>query len=228
MPGMMDYSLRIYDQLLQFTLFQGMSHADLMEVVTHTKLGFNKLGAGRLLMKEGDVCNHLVFLISGTLQCATESDDHSCRVVESMTAPHAVQPECLFGLSQRYTSTFHTLTDCSFIHIDKQEVMLLLETQLVFRLNLLNQLAAETHRMHHYAWRSAAKSLRERIIRFFFSRCMHPAGHKTFYILMQQIANELNDSRLDVSRALNEMQHDKLITLHRGRIEIPFIERLLM
>ena len=32
--------MTIYDQLTQFTLFQGMSRADLMEVVTHTRLGF--------------------------------------------------------------------------------------------------------------------------------------------------------------------------------------------
>ena len=45
---------------------------------------------------------------------------------------------------------------------------------------------------------------------------------------MQQIADDLNDSRLDISRALNEMERDQLLTLHRGRIEIPSMERLLM
>ena len=45
---------------------------------------------------------------------------------------------------------------------------------------------------------------------------------------MKQIAAELNDSRLDISVALNAMQHDGLLTLHRGRIEIPMMERLLM
>jgi hypothetical protein len=45
---------------------------------------------------------------------------------------------------------------------------------------------------------------------------------------MQRIADELNDSRLDISRTLNEMQADGLLTLHRGRIEIPLLERLLM
>ena len=45
---------------------------------------------------------------------------------------------------------------------------------------------------------------------------------------MQQIADQLNDSRLDISRALNALQADGLISLHRGRIEIPLLERLLM
>ena len=224
----MDYGLKIYDKLLQFTLFQGMSHADLMEVVGHTKFGFSKQTEGQRIVKDGDVCDHIIFLTTGALSVETVSDDHNCRVCETVNAPYAIQPEQLFGLTQRYTSTFKTLSDCSFITIDKQEVMLLLETQLVFRLNMLNMLAADAQRMRHRAWRSAPQSLYQRITRFFFSRCLYPAGPKTFYILMNQLAAELNDSRLDISRALNQMQADGLLTLHRGRIQIPMLERLLM
>ena len=224
----MDSGLKIYDKLLQFTLFQGMSHADLMEVVGHTKFGFSKRPEGQRIVKDGDICNHLIFLTTGSLSVETVSDDHTCRVSETVNAPYAIQAEQLFGLSQRYTSTFKTLTECSFITIDKQEVMLLLETQLVFRLNMLNLLAADAQRLRHRAWRSAPHSLRDRITRFFFSRCLYPAGPKTFYILMTQIAAELNDSRLDISHTLNAMQADGLLTLHRGRIQIPMLERLLM
>lgn len=224
----MDAGLKIYDKLLQFTLFQGMSHADLMEVVGHTKLDFSKRPEGQRIAKEGDACDHLIFLTTGSLSVDTISYDHSCRVNETVNAPYVIQAEQLFGLTQRYTSTFRTLTECSFITIDKQEVMLLLETQLVFRINMLNLLAADTQRLRHRDWRSAPRSLRQRITRFFFSRCLYPAGPKTFYILMTQMAAELNDSRLDISRALNEMQAEGLLSLHRGRIEIPMLERLLM
>ena len=93
---------------------------------------------------------------------------------------------------------------------------------------MLNIMATENQRLHRRAWRSAPKSLRERLVRYFFSRCLYPAGAKTFFVLMQQIADDLNDSRLDISRALNEMERDQLLTLHRGRIEIASMERLLM
>ncbi|MBP3835385.1 MAG: winged helix-turn-helix domain-containing protein, partial [Prevotella sp.] len=39
---------------------------------------------------------------------------------------------------------------------------------------------------------------------------------------------QLGCSRLDVSRALNAMQREGLLQLHRGRIEVPSLERLLM
>ena len=43
---------------------------------------------------------------------------------------------------------------------------------------------------------------------------------------MERLAEEVNDSRLNISHALNAMQAEGLLQLHRGRIEIPQLERL--
>lgn len=43
---------------------------------------------------------------------------------------------------------------------------------------------------------------------------------------MTRLAEELNDSRLDISHALNDMQANGWLTLHRGRIQIPKLELL--
>ncbi len=220
--------MEIYDRLLKFTLFQGMSHADLMQVAGHTKFDFSKLPAGKRLVQEGDPCTNLIFLTSGTMMAETSSDDRSYRVVEQINAPYVLQPEHLFGMLQVYTTSFRAITPCNLITLDKQEVLLLLETQLVFRLNMLNLTTTEAQRLRHNFWRQSPQSLRDRIIRFFFSHCLYPAGAKSFFILMNQVAAELNDSRINISRALNKMQDEGLITLHRGHIEIPMIERLLM
>ena len=45
---------------------------------------------------------------------------------------------------------------------------------------------------------------------------------------MERLAEEVNDSRLNVSRVLNRLQETGMLELHRGRIEIPQLERLLM
>ena len=221
-------TLHLYDKLLQFTLFQGMSYADLMEVVTYTKIGFHKFTAGKRYINAGDPCTQLTFLINGTLQSERYSDNKECFVTERLSAPYLLEPERLFGIRQIYKCTYVTLSDVNLITIDKQEVMLLLETQLVFRLNLLNMMATEIQRLARHPWRTSPKSLRDRIIYFFFTHCQYPAGSKTFHILMQQLADQLNDSRLEVSRVLNQLQKEGLLTLHRGRIEIPMLERLLM
>lgn len=44
---------------------------------------------------------------------------------------------------------------------------------------------------------------------------------------MDRLAQELNVKRLKVSMALNELETQGLIELHRGRISIPALEKLI-
>ena len=220
--------LQIYDRLLQFPLFQGMSRDDLEIVAGHTRFGFQKVTAGRQIIHAGDPCTHLYFLINGTLKIETFSDDGRYSVIEQMSSPYILQQESIFGYYQRYTHNFYALTDANFLTLDKEEVVRLSEDFLVFRLNLMNHLATQSQKLIQMQWRRSPLSLRERIVRFFFQHTLYPAGPKTFHILMERLAEEVNDSRLNVSRALNRMQESGILELHRGRIEIPQLERLLM
>ena len=103
----------------------------------------------------------------------------------------------------------------------------LLNEFLIIRLNMLNLLATQSQRRLLQQWRRPPQTLRERIVRFLLDHSTYPAGHKEFLILMKRLADELGDSRLDVSNALNAMKADGLIELRRGRIIVPSLEHLL-
>lgn len=224
----MVHEFRFYDHLLQFPLFQGLSHAELLQMAGNTKFGFRKVTAGKTVVKEGEVCQALHFLISGQLTLVTRSDNHRYKVEEQLSAPWLLQSEVLFGAHPRFDSTITTVVESHFITLSKDEVLRLSDDFLIFRLNLLNLLSTQSQRRGRLVWRQTPEDLRQRIVRFLLDHSIYPAGPKVVYILMEQLALELNDSRLDVSRALNAMQRDGLLVLHRGRIEIPSLERLLM
>lgn len=219
--------LQIYDKLLQFPLFQGMSRDDLEIVAGHTRFGFMKLGAGKTVVKSGDACNQLFFLINGSLKVRTYADDYDYSIEEQMAAPNILQLESIFGYYQRYTHDFIAQTDVNFITIDKEEVVRLTEDFLVFRLNILNHFATHAQKQLRLVWNTPPKSLEDRVVRFLVQHSTYPAGRKVFNILMTRLADEVNDSRLNVSRVLNQMQYKGLIKLSRGKIEIPQLERLL-
>ena len=220
-------ALQLLDKLLQFPLFLGMSRDDLEIIAGHTRFGFLKLEAGKTVVKSGDNCNQLHFLINGNLRVRTYSDDYGYSVEEQMQAPKILQLESVFGYYQRYIHDFIAQTDVNFITIDKEEVMRLTEDFLVFRLNIMNHFATMTQKKMRQVWSRPPQSLEERVIRFLVQHTTYPAGHKVFNILMTRLADEVNDSRLNVSRVLNEMQHKGVISLGRGKIEIPQLERLL-
>ena len=221
-------TLQIYEKLLLFPLFQGMSRDDLEQVAGHTRLGFSKINSGSTVVAEGDDCRQLFFLINGILRVETMADDRGYMVEEHLEAPVILQPEVVFGYTQRYTHTYIAQTDANFITVGKDEVLRLSEDFLVFRLNLLNMYATQTQRIARLLWQYVPDSLEDRIVRFFAQRCLYPAGPKVFHILMNRLADELNDSRLNVSRALNSLEREGKIVLRRGRVEIPLMERLLM
>lgn len=221
-------TLQIYEKLLLFPLFQGMSRDDLEQVAAHTRFGFSKIKAGSTVVTEGDDCRQLYFMINGSLRVETIADDRGYTVEEQLEAPVILQPEVVFGYTQRYTHTYIAQTDANFITVGKDEVLRLSEDFLVFRLNLLNMFATQTQKTSRLLWQHVPDSLEDRIVRFFAQRCLYPAGPKVFHILMNRLADELNDSRLNVSRALNTLQREGKIVLRRGRVEIPLMERLLM
>lgn len=219
--------LQLYDHLLQFQLFQGLSRTELAQLAGTTKFGFLKLPPSKNVITEGAPCQQLLFLISGHLRLSNRSVDHGYTVVEQLSAPWLLQPEVLFGSSARYTCSAQTETESHFITLSKDEVTRLLDEFLIIRLNMFNLLATQSQRRMLKQWRRPPLSLRERIVRFLLDHSTYPAGHKEFLILMTRLADELGEKRLNISKTLNAMKTDGLLELQRGRIVVPSLEHLL-
>ena len=212
--------------LLQLPLFMGMARDDLQQIVAHTKFDFFKRPADSKVISEGDRCEAVVILTHGSLSVEKQSDDHGYGVREIVNAPLVIQLEHLFGLTQRYSASFTTLSPCNFMSIAKPEVMFLFEQFDVFRINYLNLLAAKTQKAQSRLWHPAITDLRSRVIHFLVSHCTIPTGPKEFSILMTRLAVEVNASRLDVSRVLNALRSEGLLQLRRGKIIIPELRNL--
>lgn len=219
--------LNMYGKLLAQPLFQGMSRSDMESIVMHTKFGFRKYAGGERIVSEGEPCSHLLFLTDGMAVAETFADDRGYAFSEDIAAPCIIQPERMFGLTQRYSHNVTATTKCNLFTIDKAETMRLSDSFIIFRMNLLNIISTKSQKAIHRAWLPQPKTLRQRIVRFVESHCVKPTGHKCLKIKMERLAAELNDRRLNVSRELNAMQDEGLVVLKRARIEIPQMERLL-
>lgn len=215
-----------YESLLELPLFQGMSRNDMDEVVSKTKFGFVKFAAGRHVVSEGAPCIHLYFLMSGTLKATARADDHSYSLDEELCAPDVLQPERIFGLSQRFTHTFTAATPCSFMRIDKKEVLRLSQTYEIFRFNLLNMVCTQSQKLMRQPWRPQPATIRLKVLRFAETHSLRPSGSKTLHIKMETLARLIGESRLNLSHELNAMNTEGLITLTRSNIHIPALEKL--
>lgn len=218
--------LQLYDKLIELPLFIGISTDELSDIVGQTKFGFHKLAVDRPLVSTDDKCTQLFFLMSGTLRVVSYADNYRYRIEEELSAPAVIQPEHLFGLQQRYTKDFIAHTDCSLLSLDKAEVLRLLDSYLIFRLNLLNSISMQAQRMSHIPWRQQPSEIRQQFVNFLRLRCLTQAGCKVLRIRMEELAKELHQSRLNVSRMLNALQNEGLLTMSRGIIIVPQLETL--
>ncbi len=209
-------TLHIYDKLLQFALFQGLSKTELNALVTYTKLGFHKYAQYEPIAQQQMACNRLFFLIDGKVSVSTSSDNGSYTITESAKAPLLFEPEALFGVSPHFTSGYTAATPCSVIMIDKSEIYKLLDHFAIFRINYLNLLSALIQKRHVHNWHSQNQSIDMRILHFVKRHSRFAVGEKHVEVKMTRLAQELGCSRLEVSQALHQLKEQGLAKLYRG------------
>ena len=147
-------------------------------------------------------------------------------MVERVDSPLMIEPDKLFGLTTNYLSSYVAQTSCDTLSISKEQLLSLFAQHLIVRLNFLNAISRQTQHYESLPWQGNNTDPSHCITNFIKHRCRYPYGRKTLYITMQQLADELNISRLEVSVALNQMQQQEKIILRRGIIEVPALQIL--
>ena len=219
----MGYDLQ---SLLQLPLFLGMGRSELADIEQDVQIGDTHAKRGTILASENEACTALVLVARGTVLASTRSDDHSYQIDETLQAPLLIQPEHIFGIKQRYTSTFSAQTYCEVIRIEKPMVLRLMELSMTFRLNLMNIIATQSQRNSRRVWHQMSEDIEKRIIRFIKDRCIYPAGQKQLRTKMTVLARELGCSRLEISEALHRLEGKQLLIVRRTIIEIPMLQLL--
>ena len=216
----------MYDTLLQLPLFQGLSQEDFTNILGKVKLNFTKHKAGETILKRGDSCNQLVFILKGEVAVSTSSANASYSITEYLQAPHLIEPQSMFGMNTSYTSTYVAETETHTVDISKNFVLNELFGYDIFRLNYMNIISNRSQNLNNRLWAASSDSLEKHISNFLLAHVERPIGKKILKVKMEELAQIVNDTRMGVSKALNGMQEKNLLELHRGEIVIPDAEKL--
>ena len=217
----------MFDTLLQLPLFQGLCHEDFTSILDKVKLHFIKHKAGETIIESGSPCNRLCFLLKGEISIITNSKKNIYTVIEQMEAPYLIEPQSLFGMNTTYASSYVAHTEVHTVCISKAFVLSDLFRYEIFRLNYMNIISNRAQNLYSRLWEESTPDLKDKIIRFFLLHCEKMQGEKMFKVKMDDLARYLDDTRLNTSRALNEMQDSGLIELRRKEILIPDVRKLI-
>ena len=217
----------MFDTLLQLPLFQGLAQEDFTNILGKVKLSFTKHKAGEVIVKAGDTCSQLIFVLKGEISSCTSSANTSYSSTEYFQAPYVIEPQSLFGMSTSYVSAYTAQTETHTVSISKAFVMSELFKYDIFRLNYMNIISNRAQSLNSRLWAESTDNLEKRIGNFILTHIERPSGRKILKIKMEELAQVVNDTRMGVTRALNSMQEKGLLELHRGEMMIPDAEKLL-
>lgn len=216
----------MYNTLLGLPLFQGMSRAELSEVIERAKFHFLKVEDKNPIFTQGEPCSQLVFLLSGELEAETTAPCGTFSLVELHNTPMIIEPHSLFGRCPCYKATYRAHHTASLLTIDKQYFYSVLDSYEVFRINFFNQLSYKAEQLHERTWSISPQQIEGRLAYLIRNLCTTLQGTKILRVRMEDLARLLDVTRLNVSAVLNKWHAEGLMEMRRKEFVFYHIERL--
>ena len=217
----------MYESLLRLPYFQGMSKDDITAILGKVTLEFKRYDDGDIIFRKGEKCDKFTILTQGKLSGVSNAPDRSYSITEEYDTPFTIESYSIFGYDTKYRRDYISKGDSTILYIDKQYIFGELSKHNIFTINLLNIISRKTQQMQEHIWSYNSTTLQGRIVQFIANHCETQKGKKYIAIKMERLATLLCETRLNVSKALNEMLDAGHLTLHRGGITIHEIEKTL-
>ena len=132
----------------------------------------------------------------------------------------------MFGYKSCYNRGYIAKGACSILAIEKKFLFSELIKHNIFTINFLNLISHKEQKQESIIWEQTPSSIAGRIVKFIAQRSELQYGRKILAIKMERLAEIICETRLNISKALNEMQDAGLLELHRKEIIIPSLKEL--
>ncbi|MDE6525981.1 MAG: Crp/Fnr family transcriptional regulator [Muribaculaceae bacterium] len=128
----------MFEKLMDLPLFRGASRQKLSQLVGEIKFHFLKYPKGETIIRAGEPCTHLAFIISGSVRATIVNASGRFAVSQSLAAPSVIAPDFLFGKYTDYPCTVEALDTVGILKIAKSDYIRMLDSDTVFLFNFLN------------------------------------------------------------------------------------------
>jgi CRP-like cAMP-binding protein len=222
------HDLDIPALLSRMPLFSALTPSHLAPIIAATRE--KRLAKGEMLFQKGDPPKGFYVIVFGQIKLAFPSSQGNEKVVEIL-GPRQSFGEAVVFMDKPYPVFAEALADTLLLHIAKDAVFKLLETDMTFARALLAGLSMRLHSLvsdvESYSLRSSA----QRVIGYLLQHCPHEAECEgrlelTLPTSKQVIASRLNLTPETLSRIFHDLSNAGLIEVHGRQITVPDLDRL--
>lgn len=210
----------MFELLMNLPLFRGVSRSRIAEVVGSAKFHFLKYPKGETVVRAGEECTHLAFVISGSVRSEISNSSKRFSVSQTLKAPSAIAPDFLFGRTTRYPGTAVALTDCSILKISKVDYIRILNADQVFMFNFLNTLSVNAQKALDGILALTSGGLDERIAFWIIALTQPGSEDIELTCKTRDLCNLFSVQRNVFDAACHEMEQRNLIRYSPRKIEI--------
>lgn len=173
------------------------------------------------IIRSGQHCNTLTMLMEGSLMCISAGNEWTLE--EEIHAPAVIEEEALWNRSQTYSHTYRPLTNGRLLVADRAHTMQYLMHNEIFRMNLLTRMSSRIERQYMVSTPVETTGVQDKIIKLIQRISYTSNWPKRLKIKMTTLAKLIDETRLNVSLTLRQMQDAEMVTLSREHITFKHI-----
>ncbi len=112
-----DETPSMFEKLMELPLFRGASRQRLSQLVGDIKFHFLKYPQGETIIRAGDPCRHIAFVISGSVRATIVNADGRFSIGQTLSSPAVIMPDFLFGKHTVYPCTVEAIDTVGILKI---------------------------------------------------------------------------------------------------------------
>ncbi len=217
----------MYQQLMQLPLFQGVSTEKITALVEKLPFHFLKFRNGDQIFAAGEPCTHIKFIVSG--QARLEMPFRKLRVTlsQTLTTPHVLAPEYLFGVENTYPYTAVAEGACGILQLRKSDYVKMVSGDKVFLFNILNYLSSAGQRSISSTMAIADGSVTERLATLIDTLVVNGATDIMLSYKQKDLCSLLGTQRTTLVATLDKLSDDGIVEYDSGNLRILDLPRLV-
>lgn len=210
----------MFEILMGLPLFRGVSRDRIAEIVGMAKFHFLKYLPDENIVSAGAPCDHIKFIISGSVRSTIVNSDGRFKVSQTLDAPDVIAPDFLFGRATNYPCSVVASAPTGILQIAKNDYIKILNSDQVFLFNYLNVLAMNAQKAVDGVLALTTGSTEERIA-FWIIALTQPTGREiTLSCRQRDLYSFFGVQRTSFISTLEQMKSKGLIEYNQNEIRI--------